>query len=325
MGLIENNIPSLYMTDCEYMHKNIAASYLLKHNDEAAIVETNTRFAVGSILKTLEQSSTAPESVKYIIVTHIHLDHSGGTAELLKHLPNARVLAHSRAARHIIDPARLVESSKSVYGEKKFEELYGVIEPVEESRVQIQADGSKVNLGNSELQFFDTRGHANHHFVILDKTSELIFTGDSFGLAYPMLQQGTSPFIFVSTTPTDFNAEEARKSIDLIQNSGARYAALTHFGIWEDLKDASEQLKAGLDQAEAVVELLMNNSMLSENEKQQYAENNLWQWFDQELKLRNLFLNEHEKQLLNNDVTINAMGLVFAANKNIKKMQNKNR
>lgn len=46
------------------------------------------------------------DSSQYIIVTHIHLDHAGGTSKLAKLCPNAKVLAHPRAAPHLIDPSR---------------------------------------------------------------------------------------------------------------------------------------------------------------------------------------------------------------------------
>ena len=41
-----------------------------------------------SLLQAMDEAQVEPADVDFIAVTHVHLDHSGGTAELLKHLPN---------------------------------------------------------------------------------------------------------------------------------------------------------------------------------------------------------------------------------------------
>ncbi|HNH10725.1 MAG TPA: MBL fold metallo-hydrolase, partial [Leptospiraceae bacterium] len=168
--------------DCRYIKENLAASFLIQEGNECVFVETNTVYAVPYLLKTLEEAGRKPEDVKYIIVTHVHLDHAGGTSELLKHCPNATVLAHPKTASHLAAPERLVQSSITVYGEEKFRELYGNIEPVPEKRIRIMKDGEELVWGKRKLRFIYTRGHANHHFVIHDSKSNSVFTGDSFGI-----------------------------------------------------------------------------------------------------------------------------------------------
>ena len=159
-------------------------------------------------MEVLKKEGLKPEDVQYLIITHVHLDHAGGSSALLKACPNAVLLAHPRAATHIIDPTKLIKSARLVYGESAFEKLYGEIEPVASARVRVMNDGETVQFGSRNLHFFYTRGHANHHFCILDSGSEGIFTGDSFGLAYPALQKN-GLLIIPSTSPTDFNPDEA--------------------------------------------------------------------------------------------------------------------
>jgi hypothetical protein len=55
----------------------------------------------------------------------------------MQHCPNATLLAHPRAAPHVIDPSRLVASAKQVWGEDRFASIYGEIVPVSKSRVRI--------------------------------------------------------------------------------------------------------------------------------------------------------------------------------------------
>ena len=43
-------------------------------------------------------------------------------------------------------------------------------------------------FGERRLRFLHTAGHANHHVCIHDSATNGVFTGDSFGIAYPRLQ-----------------------------------------------------------------------------------------------------------------------------------------
>ncbi|MBY0370332.1 MBL fold metallo-hydrolase, partial [bacterium] len=121
----EQEVSSLDTIDCGYCFDDFAASFLLVEGNRAAFVETNTAHAVPRFLEALRKRGLGPEAVDYIVVTHVHLDHAGGTAALAAACPQARVLAHPRAARHLKDPSKLVASAKAVYGEERFSELYG--------------------------------------------------------------------------------------------------------------------------------------------------------------------------------------------------------
>lgn len=288
--------------DCNYMQPKVAAAYFLN----GALIDNGTNHSVPDFLK---------YPITHIIITHVHLDHAGGTGLLAKHFPNAVVVAHPRAAPHVIDPSRLVASAKSVYGEEKFTRLYGEILPVPASRVIIPADGETMTIGGTEMQFIYTRGHANHHFVILEKSTKSIFTGDSFGLAYPMLQRGSKPFLFPSTSPTDFDAAEARISYEKILKSGAERAYPTHFGEWPDLQLGFQMMSEYLNEFEQIFEELKTVGI--DPVKHAYAQ--LEKFFARELAARGLTLNEAEHAVLEMDIDLNAQGLAFAAQRARKK------
>ena len=245
---------SVFTIDCNYVRPRVAAAYLIIEGDRAAFVENNTTHAVPLMLDALRAHGMEPEQVEYAIITHVHLDHAGGSSALLKACPNATLLAHPRAARHVIDPSRLIRSSVMVYGEEPFRELYGEIEPVAADRVRTMADGEELRFGNRTLTFFFTRGHANHHFCIHDSGTNGVFTGDSFGLAYPDLQVGSRPLLYPSTTPTDFHAEEARLSVRRILETGADRAYLTHFDAFEHMQEGADQMLRGLDVMEEILD-----------------------------------------------------------------------
>ncbi len=229
-----------------------AATYLVTEGDRALFVETATGRAVPRMLEALAVRGLGPDAVDFVVITHVHLDHAGGASALMRACPRAVLLAHPKAARHAVDPSKLVKSAKAVYGEDRFAELYGEIEPIPEARVRVMADGERLRFGGRELTFLHTRGHANHHLVVHDSASNGVFTGDAFGIAYPALQAG-GLFAFPSTSPTDFDPEAAKRSVDAIVATGAERVYLTHFGEQTAVAAIAAQLHASLDRHAAVL------------------------------------------------------------------------
>ncbi len=290
------------------MQPQLAAAYLREDHGEAAFIEVNTTHAVPHLLAALKAAQLTPEQVKYIIVTHVHLDHAGGTSALLAHCPNATVLAHPRAARHLVDPSRLVASARQVYGEQLFDSLYGAIGPIDEARVKSLDDGAAVSLGGATLRFLHTRGHANHHFVVHDETDNVVFTGDTFGLVYPALQ-AHGRFAFPSTSPTDFDGPAAIESVQRIMKLKPRAVALTHFGAFEDTDVIGAQL---LDWLEFSTRLF--NEGRDSGDEQGTLEQRFKQAIEKELLAKLKFTpSDDQQQLLRFDVELNGQGLAFAA------------
>ncbi len=227
--------------DCHYIRPRFAASFLVHEGGEAYFVEANTAHALPYLLGALRAEGIDRKQVKWIAVTHVHLDHAGGVAALLDACPEAVVLAHPRAVKHLVDPGKLIASAQFVYGEELFAELYGDVLPVPEERIRAVEDGEEIPFRGSNLRCIHTRGHANHHFCLIDPVLDGIFTGDSFGLAYPALQR-KGLFIFPSSSPTDFDPQAALDTVERIVTSGVKRAFLTHFGEVRDLHTARMQL-----------------------------------------------------------------------------------
>ena len=296
--------------DCHYIREGIAASFLVHEDGEGYFVEANTFHAVPRLLKALEEEGIACAKVRWIAVTHVHLDHAGGAFALLEACPEAVVLAHPRAARHLIDPEKLVSSAKKVYGEKVFSELYGEIRPIPADRVRIVEDGEEISFRGSRLRCIHTRGHANHHFCLVDPVLDGIFTGDSFGLAYPALQR-RGLFIFPSSSPTDFDPQAAKESLETIVNSGAKRVFLTHFGELTDPKAASLQLGEFLDFSAKLYDEAREGIEGFEALRAR-LEGELREFFSEMAARIGLSLTRDDWNLLATDLRLNADGIAFA-------------
>lgn len=289
----------------------LTVAYLRLAEDECAFIETHTAHSVPTLLAALQAQGLAPEQVRYIVVTHAHLDHASGAGALMRACPNATLLAHPRAARHLIEPSKLIRSASAVYGEQRFAEMYGTIEPIPAERVRALADGETFTLGADTFQVWHTAGHANHHFVIDDPATGTVYTGDTFGLVYPALQ-GRGRFAIPSTSPTNFNAAEARKSIERVLGLGEPTVCLTHFGEWRDLAAIAEQLHRFIDRAEAwVIEAAAGDETveaITDRLKQAWR-----QAVAEEADARRLGFDDEAYRLLALDIELNAQGLAVAA------------
>ncbi len=303
--------------DCEYTLPRYAAAYLLVEDGRAAFIENNTVHAVPLLLAALARHGLEPDAVDLCIITHVHLDHAGGSSALMKACPNATLLAHPRAAPHAIDPSKLVGSARAVYGPERFFELYGDIDPIPAERVRIMEDEETVGFAGRTLRFLHTRGHANHHFVVHDQEAEAIFTGDAFGLVYPDLG-GQPLFALPSTSPTDFDGPLARASVDRIVHTGAKTAYLTHFGPVTEIGAAADQLKDTLLFSEAVLEQAYR-SELPDEQLEAFIAPKLRAHLDERLRTAGARRGDDAWARLAMDLELNAQGLAFVAQKRRKK------
>ncbi|WP_203142787.1 MBL fold metallo-hydrolase [Marinobacter mangrovi] len=240
--------------DTGMMWDELAACYLIRGADQYAIIDTGTNRTVPVILGLLEERGIPRSQVRYVIPTHVHLDHAGGVGGLMQALPEATLLIHPRGARHMIDPSRLKAGVLAVYGEKTFAEVYEDIIPVPGERVRTLDDGAEILLGDRRLLFLDTPGHARHHFCIYDAASNGIFTGDTFGLCYPSLMTENGPFIFPTTTPVQFDPEPLKQSIHRLLALEPERMYLTHYGLVENPQPLGERLLAMVDGFVALAE-----------------------------------------------------------------------
>jgi glyoxylase-like metal-dependent hydrolase (beta-lactamase superfamily II) len=235
--------------DTEYLHPGHAASHIIQDGDRAAFVDVGTNYSVPHLLDALEVLGIALEAVDYVFLTHVHLDHAGGAGLLLEALPNARAVLHPRGAPHMTDPEKLIAGSKAVYGEERFNKLYGALRPISAERMRITQDGLRLQLGQRELEIIHTPGHAMHHYAVVDAAHASIFPGDTFGVSYRELDSVRGAFILPATTPTQFDPEQHIASIDRMAAYRPESMYLMHFSrvthiarLASDLKDRIREL-----------------------------------------------------------------------------------
>lgn len=283
------------------------ACYLRTAGDECAFVEAHTAHALPRLLAALAAQGKNPEDVRWVVVTHAHLDHAAGASALLAACPKATLVAHPRTAKNLIDPARLIEGATAVYGAARFAELYGTVTAIPKERVLVLGDGESIELGDAKLTAWNTSGHAYHHFIVDDPATDTVFTGDTFGLVYPALQKD-GLFALPSTSPTGFNAEEARKSLDKVLSLGRRFVCPTHYDAHEETKEIAAQIRRFVDRAGHWVDEAART-----DEPIQALEARLASLWWAAIAEEAPSFGADEKKLLALDVELNAQGLAYVA------------
>ncbi|MFO7263110.1 MAG: MBL fold metallo-hydrolase [Bacillaceae bacterium G1] len=281
--------------------------------EERVVLETGPSPSIPHLLDGLKTLNIAPESIRYIIVTHIHLDHSGGAGRLLTHCPNAQVVVHPRGARHLIDPSRLIASAKVVYGEK-FDQFFHPIVPVPEDRILTRSDGDTLTIGPERtLQFLDTPGHALHHFSVYDPVSNGIFSGDTAGIRYNQLEEEGIPFFLPTTSPNQFDPEAMRASIERFRAMHIDRLYFGHYGMTTLVDEAFRQVTHWLDRFVALgQQFVAQHDVSMENiAKQTFAlANQLMQAVRDHLTAQGVAANHRVYDILTLDSQVDAMGIL---------------
>ncbi len=174
--------------------------------------------------------------VKGVLLTHIHLDHAGGTGELLSQIGPVPVYVHEKGARHLIDPSRLLASATRLYGDQ-MDALWGTIVPVPEEHVRVLS----ADAAPSGFRWQYTPGHAVHHAAYLHESTGTAFCGDVAGVRI-----GDGP-VLPPTPPPDIDVELWHRSLELIAAWKPAALALTHFGTFTDVDEHLGQVGAELD------------------------------------------------------------------------------
>ncbi len=173
-----------------------------------------------------------------LLLTHIHLDHAGASGSLIERWPDLEVYVHERGARHLIDPERLLESARMLYGED-MDRLWGEMVPVPEENIHVLSGGEKLLDGAFEVAY--TPGHASHHVSFLHEGTA--FVGDVGGVRI-----AGSKLTIPPSPPPDIDVEKWHASIELIEAWKPRRLVMTHFGESQDVDAQLSELSERLDE-----------------------------------------------------------------------------
>ncbi len=157
--------------------------YLLDGGSELALIDTGVGRDVPAIVAEIEAAGFDPGSISTIFITHLHLDHSGGAAELQK-LSGAEIIASQDVAGWLEsgdeEAASLVAARQTgMYP------LENRLRPV--ASAMAAADGDVIRVGSLSVTVVKADGHSQGHLAYLvegsshgqDGRNPALFSGDA--------------------------------------------------------------------------------------------------------------------------------------------------
>jgi glyoxylase-like metal-dependent hydrolase (beta-lactamase superfamily II) len=227
---------------------NALAAHIIKTENGSILVDCGPESTFVTLYQELERVGV--HNLKYLLLTHIHLDHAGAAGRLSREL-GLTVFVHTKGAKHLQDPTRLLASAKQIFGDR-MTEIWGNIEPVQ--NLEVLNGGERLLLCNLEVEALYTPGHAVHHLAF--QLEDAIFAGDVAGV-----RVGNQPPV-PPTPPPDINLEHWRTSIELLKSRAAKTLYIAHFGRFDDVPEHLEML---IENLERFAQISLSGLQVGEN------------------------------------------------------------
>ncbi len=295
-----------HLIDIDLYRPRLGGCYLIQDGDELALIDCGTQQSLPQIKNALTDIGADLEQVRWIIPTHVHLDHAGGAGQLMRLCENATLITHPKGLPHMIDPTHLIAGAVGVYGEAAFNQHFGVLEPIDENRCIAAADQQTFDLGQRQLTFIHTPGHANHHGCIFDAASAWLYTGDTFGLGYQELAAPKS-FLIATTTPVAFNPDDWQESLDRMLAMNPDAVCLTHFGKHDDPAGLAPMLRESIENHREIA--LKEEALNNPEERYQRLTAALKQSLCAQAMAHTGLSENRVYEILSSDIKLNAQGL----------------
>jgi glyoxylase-like metal-dependent hydrolase (beta-lactamase superfamily II) len=254
-------------------YDGITAGYLIRA-DRPCLVETGTAPSAPVVRDALAALGIGPQDLATVVVTHIHLDHAGGTGDIARMYPRAEIVVHELGARHLADPTRLMASARRVYGDS-LDGLFGALAPTPAERIRAVEQTGVVDLGDGRrLDSHYSPGHARHHVGLIDSLSGDLYVGDAAGI-YLQETRDVRP----ATPPPDFDLDVALQSLRSFAALRPTRLLFSHFGpvtaVEETLDRSAAEISLWVDETRrargAGLDLDHAAAMVAERTRDRYA------------------------------------------------------
>lgn len=224
-GVRTEVLEGLHRIDARFLgHAGHVAVYLLE-SDRPVLMDTAASTCRDTIIQAFETLPVPTDGVRFVIVSHLHLDHVGGAGYLLDEFPNATVLVHENGGSYLSDPDKidtLVESAHRATG--VLSSGYGDMKPVPGDRIQTLQPGDVIDLGDRSLHVIEASGHAAHQLAFFEPEAGWLYPADEAGLR---LGDRCVP----ATPPPEFDLEATLESLRRFRELQPDHLVYPHFGV----------------------------------------------------------------------------------------------
>jgi len=292
--------PDIYLIDCFFAGLPGQCGVFLVRGESPALVDTGPSVNAPDIVAGLAHLGLSAADVRYILLTHFHLDHAGAVSYLLERNAEASVLVDPGSISFLTEPERLVRSAQRSLGEVA--RHYGTMLPVASERITPLQDGCELDLGGGKyLRAMHTPGHSRGHFAFYEPGSGALLCGDALG---HFMQEAS--YIFPATPAPEFDLAASLDSAARLAKLSPEVLLFPHFGFSRDVHAVIQQF---MDQVKRFVQMAAG---LEEGKRdpQHLAE----------LLFRDLpGLGDDEAELQRGILTVNAAGILHYLSRSARK------
>ena len=259
--------PGIAYWDLDFLHvPDAQATAIIRAPGSVALVDPGASTCLERLEAGLHRQGLALRDLTEILLTHVHLDHAGATGTILRQHPHIRVYVHERGARHLIDPAKLIDSASRFFGAANMAAYWGEIAPVKEDRLHILHGGEQIEAGGRTFEVAYTPGHAVHHVSYFDPSSRVAFVGDSGG------QRVRGGYILPPTPPPDIDLEAWTESVRRMLAWQPRSVFVAHSGPFDDVEAHMRGLLANLEWMAELVRASLSESGTDDEKSRGFGE-----------------------------------------------------
>lgn len=228
----------VYGIDLEMFDSEVLSAFLIDA-PETTLIETGYANGVDELVSAIESLGVDPGELRHAIVSHVHIDHSGGATGLARVAPDLSVYLHESTAGLLRDPDQLNASSERAMGEHFAE--FGGADPLPDEHLEPVADGDIIAIGDRELEVIHAPGHSPDHVAVWDPSAGRLFANEGIGSYYPRVDRWFPP----ATLPR-FDVAAVEATIERLSALEPSEVALSHFGVAPDAEQALAAAEAVL-------------------------------------------------------------------------------
>ena len=216
---------------------------------EPAIVDPGPSTSLNGLEDGLAELGVGLSDIGHVLLTHVHLDHAGGTGHLVSRFPHLQVHVHADGAPHMADPERLVASTRRTFGEAH-DRLWGDVVPVPAERIRVWEPTGHLPVPG--VRVFATPGHISHHVSYLAEADGTFVAGDALGV---ILAPGAPSY--PPTPPPSVDVPAWLETLQDLESVDPDAFGVSHFGMHDDftgrLSEMRKRLSALRDRVEAAL------------------------------------------------------------------------
>ena len=219
---------NIHLIDVEMFDKRGAVSTYLITGETTVLIDTGSSTTAENLIAGIRDVGVDPQTLDFVLLSHLHLDHVGGVNKLAEVCPNATFLTNGYVHDALTDRSVLsdfLQRAEWVLG-SVFEQ-YGSVDPISKSRFQVIQGGDRLVIGEHEFYVIDSPGHTTDHTAFYHVNSGCLYAGDALGLTREQQLYPMSP-------PPYFDLEDNLETIEKLREREPETVLFAHYGVREE-------------------------------------------------------------------------------------------